>query len=192
MSELSRHTLGEDISMETVLGSGLWLVSVDKSQLEIAIVNLAVNARDAMPRGGKLTIETSNAFLDESYARLHPDAKLGQYAMVAVSDSGTGMSAEQVLTRAFDPFFTTKEHGRGTGLGLSQVFGFVKQSSGHIKIYSEPNQGTTVKIYFPRLQENALVQEPQDTRYRSRALAPVKPYSSLKTTRTCAPSLAHC
>jgi signal transduction histidine kinase len=150
MADLLRHLLGESVSMETVLGAGLWPVAVDRSQLETAVINLAVNARDAMPAGGKLTIETSNTFLDEVYARTHSEVKPGQYAMLAVSDTGVGMSAE-VAARAFDPFFTTKDSGQGTGLGLSQVFGFVKQSSGHVKLYSEPGLGTTVKIYLPRL-----------------------------------------
>ena len=165
-SELLRHALGESIALETVLGSGLWPVSVDRNQLETAILNLALNARDAMPEGGKLTIETSNSLLDEAYAALayaalHPDLKPGQYAMVAVSDTGSGMSPE-VASRAFDPFFTTKEVGRGTGLGLSQVFGFSKQSDGHAKIYSEVGQGTTVKLYLPRLRGNvdAVTAEP--------------------------------
>jgi signal transduction histidine kinase len=150
MAEVLRTTLGENVSMEVVVGSGLWPVALDRNQLETALLNLAVNARDAMPHGGKLTIETSNAFLDESYARIHSEVKPGQYAMVAVSDTGAGMSSD-IVDRAFEPFFTTKESGRGTGLGLSQVFGFVKQSGGHVKIYTEPGQGTTVKMYFPRL-----------------------------------------
>ncbi len=150
MAELLRTTLGENVSMEVVVGSGLWPVALDRNQLETALLNLAVNARDAMPRSGKLTIETSNAFLDESYAQRHSEVRPGQYAMLAVSDTGVGMSSE-IANRAFEPFFTTKESGRGTGLGLSQVFGFVKQSGGHVKIYSEPGQGTTVKMYFPRL-----------------------------------------
>jgi nitrogen-specific signal transduction histidine kinase len=150
MAELLRPILGESVQMEAVLGSGLWSVLVDKSQLETAIVNLAVNARDAMPNSGKLTVETSNAFLDEDYASLHPEVKPGQYAMIAVTDTGVGMTPETVA-KAFDPFFTTKEAGRGTGLGLSQVFGFIKQSGGHVKIYSELGTGTTVKMYFPRL-----------------------------------------
>jgi len=150
IADLLRHLLGESVSMETVLGGGLWPVAVDRSQLETAIINLAVNARDAMPSGGKLTIETSNTFLDEAYATTNAEVRSGQYAMLAVSDTGIGMSTE-VAARAFDPFFTTKDSGQGTGLGLSQVFGFVKQSSGHVKLYSEPGEGTTVKMYFPRL-----------------------------------------
>jgi signal transduction histidine kinase len=148
MSELLRRTLGETIQMETVLAGGLWQVRADSSQLENAILNLAVNARDAMPEGGRLTIETANAHLDDSYAADH-NVSAGQYVMLAVTDTGGGMSHD-VVARAFDPFFTTKGAGKGTGLGLSQVFGFVKQSGGHVKIYSEPAQGTTVKIYLPR------------------------------------------
>ena len=152
MHDLLRHLIGESVSMEAVVSSGLWPVAVDKNQLETAIINLAVNARDAMPSGGKLTVETSNAYLDEVYAYAHPEVSAGQYTMVAVSDTGVGMSKE-IAARAFDPFFTTKDVGRGTGLGLSQVFGFVKQSGGHIKIYSELGHGTTIKMYFPRLLE---------------------------------------
>src|SRR5262249_1547613 len=133
MSELLRQTLGEGVAIETVLSGGIWSTSVDPNQLETAILNLAVNARDAMPRGGKLTIETANAFLDEDYAAAHEEVKAGQYVMIAVSDTGAGMTKEAV-SRAFEPFFTTKEPGHGTGLGLSQVYGFIKQSGGHVKI----------------------------------------------------------
>lgn len=150
MSEMLRRSLGETIAIETVLAGGLWLVSVDPSQLENAIINLAVNGRDAMPQGGRLTIETANAFLDEAYAGAHEEVIAGQYAMLAITDNGIGMPGE-ILNQVFDPFFTTKEAGRGTGLGLSQVYGFIKQSGGHVTIYSEPGQGTTVKMYLPRL-----------------------------------------
>jgi CheY-like chemotaxis protein len=149
MSELLARTLGEPIRIETVLAGGLWRCHADASQLENAVVNLAVNARDAMPDGGRLTIETANCHLDERYSASHNGVPAGQYVLIAVSDTGEGMSAE-VQDRAFDPFFTTKPVGKGTGLGLSQVFGFVRQSGGHVKIYSEVGQGTTVKIYLPR------------------------------------------
>jgi len=149
MAEMIRRTLGESINVETVLASGIWRVHVDPNQLESALLNLAVNARDAMNDEGKVTIETSNAYIDDRYAREHAEVKEGQYVLVAVSDTGAGMPPE-VIAKAFEPFFTTKGPGKGTGLGLSQVFGFVKQSGGHIKIYSEPGQGTTVKIYLPR------------------------------------------
>ncbi|MBN8830167.1 MAG: response regulator, partial [Sphingomonadales bacterium] len=149
ISELLRRTLGEQVQIETVLAGGLWRVHADPEQLESALVNLAVNARDAMPEGGKLTIETANSELDERYAGQHEDVRPGQYVMISVTDTGVGMAIE-VIEQAFEPFFTTKEVGRGTGLGLSQVFGFVKQSAGHVKIYSEPGEGTTVKIYLPR------------------------------------------
>ena len=149
-SELLGRTLGETIVIETVMAARLWPVLVDENQLQNALLNLAVNARDAMPGGGKLTIETANVFLDEAYAKGEDEVRAGQYAMLAVSDTGTGMPPD-VLDKVFEPFFTTKEIGRGTGLGLSQVYGFIKQSGGHVKIYSEPGRGTTVKIYLPRL-----------------------------------------
>jgi signal transduction histidine kinase/CheY-like chemotaxis protein len=149
MAELLRRTIGEQVELESVLGGGLWRARVDPGQLESAILNLAVNARDAMPGGGRLTIETLNASLDDDYAAHHGDVVAGQYVLVAVSDTGAGMT-QDVIARAFDPFFTTKPVNRGTGLGLSQVYGFVKQSGGHVKIYSEPGQGTVVKIYLPR------------------------------------------
>ena len=149
MSELIDRALGETIKMETVLAGGLWRANVDPSQLENAILNLCVNARDAMPEGGHLTVETANSHLDETYCRAHPGVAAGQYVLLAVTDNGEGMSAS-TLQKAFDPFFSTKAAGKGTGLGLSQVYGFVKQSGGHIKIYSEPGHGTTVKVYLPR------------------------------------------
>jgi PAS domain S-box-containing protein len=154
MADLLTRTLGETIQLETVTGGGLWRVEADPNQLESAILNLAVNARDAMPDGGKLTIETSNAHLDHAYAAEHVEVQPGQYVVIAVSDMGVGME-RQTLARAFEPFFTTKEVGKGTGLGLSMVYGFVKQSGGHVAIYSEPGVGTTVKIYLPRLMGEA-------------------------------------
>jgi signal transduction histidine kinase/ActR/RegA family two-component response regulator len=149
MSELLHRTLGESIRIETVLTGGIWRVAADANQLENALLNLAVNARDAMETGGKLTIETSNAFLDDAYARAN-EIKPGQYVVVAVTDTGTGMPSD-VMQKAFEPFFTTKDVGKGSGLGLSQVYGFIKQSEGHAKIYSEPGDGTTIKLYLPRL-----------------------------------------
>ena len=150
LADLLGRSLGENIDIETVGAGGLWRVEIDPVQLEAAILNLALNARDAMPHGGRLTIETHNAHLDEQYCRRHADVRPGQYVQIAITDTGSGMS-EDVIARAFDPFFTTKQVGQGTGLGLSQVYGFVKQSGGHVKIYSEVGQGTTVKIYLPRL-----------------------------------------
>jgi two-component system, NtrC family, sensor kinase len=149
ISDLLNRSLGENIALETISGAGIWKIECDVSELESALLNLALNARDAMPDGGKLTIETSNAYLDDEYCRHHVELTPGQYVLIAVSDDGGGMSAE-TIERAFDPFFTTKETGKGTGLGLSQVYGFVKQSKGHVRIYSEPGEGTTIKLYFPR------------------------------------------
>ncbi|MFZ0122796.1 MAG: ATP-binding protein, partial [Xanthobacteraceae bacterium] len=153
MSELLSSTIGEAITIETVLGAGLWRVALDPNELEAALLNLAVNSRDSMADGGRLTIETSNAYLDEDYiSKEGADSPAGQYVLIAVSDTGSGMSPE-VIEQAFEPFFTTKPKGIGTGLGLSMVYGFVKQSAGHVKIYSEVGHGTTVKMYFPRVLE---------------------------------------
>jgi PAS domain S-box-containing protein len=149
-SEMLQRTLGELVTIETVLGAGLWWVQADPSELENALLNLAVNARDAMPDGGKLTVETANTHLDDAYAAQHGELSPGEYVLLAVSDSGTGMPKEVIL-KAFEPFFTTKPIGQGTGLGLSQVYGFIKQSGGHVKICSEPGEGTSVKLYLPRL-----------------------------------------
>ncbi len=160
MSDLLRRTLGESISIETVRAGGLWLAHVDVAQLETALVNLAVNARDAMPGGGKLTIETANAYLDRTYANTQEELIPGQYVLVAVTDTGTGMTPE-VLAQVFEPFFTTKPVGQGTGLGLSQVHGFVKQTGGHITIYSEVGHGTTIKLYLPRSTEQVEAPAPE-------------------------------
>lgn len=163
MSEIFYRSLGEPIAVETVLAAGLWQTAADPNQLETALLNLAVNARDAMPSGGKLTIETANAHIDEGYAATQAEVIPGQYVVICVSDTGVGMD-KNTIAQVFEPFFTTKEPGKGTGLGLSQVYGFVKQSGGHVKLYSELEQGTTVKIYLPRLLiedhsvENASVQ----------------------------------
>jgi two-component system, NtrC family, sensor kinase len=158
LSEFLMRTLGETVSLEVVGAAGLWKTEADHAQFEAALINLAINARDAMPKGGRLTIETSNAYLDDVYCRQYPDVPPGQYVLTSVSDTGTGMS-QTVMDRAFEPFFSTKSAGSGTGLGLSQVYGFVKQSGGHVKIYSEPEHGTTVKIYLPRIAGGALIEE---------------------------------
>jgi signal transduction histidine kinase/CheY-like chemotaxis protein len=149
MSELVRRMLGETISIETVLAGGIWSCFCDANQLESALLNLVLNARDAMPDGGALTVETQNTLLDDSYADAHEEVKAGQYVMVSISDTGTGMMPE-IVAQVFEPFFTTKQAGEGSGLGLSMVYGFIKQSGGHIKIYSELGQGTAVKLYLPR------------------------------------------
>ncbi len=149
MSDLLRRTLGGGVDVETVLAGGLWQTRVDANQLENALLHLAVNARDAMPAGGKLTIATANSHLDDAYAAAHAEVRAGQYVMVAISDTGDGMTPE-IIARAFDPFFTTKPLGQGTGLGLSMVYGFVKQSGGHVQISSEPAHGSTVRLYLPR------------------------------------------
>jgi PAS domain S-box-containing protein len=148
MSELLDRSLGELVRLEMIMAAGLWRVKADPAQLESAILNLAVNARDAMPKGGRLTIETSNSSIDQKYAREYALIP-GQYVLVAVTDNGIGIP-DDVVGKVFDPFFTTKDVGKGTGLGLSQVYGFVRQSGGHVKIYSEVDVGTTVKIYLPR------------------------------------------
>lgn len=149
MTDLLRRALGERIAVETVIAGGLWNTLADPTQVENTILNMAINARDAMPDGGRLTLEVANAYLDDAYAAAHEEVTPGQYVMLAVSDTGTGMTSE-VVTRVFEPFFTTKPEGRGTGLGLAQAYGFVKQSGGHIKIYTELGHGTTIKLYLPR------------------------------------------
>jgi two-component system NtrC family sensor kinase len=162
MSDLLTRSLGETVQLETIGGAGVWNVEVDVSELETTLLNLALNARDAMPESGKLTIETSNAYLDEQYCRQHEGVVPGQYVLIAVTDNGIGMSRE-TLEKAFEPFFTTKETGKGTGLGLSQVYGFMKQSGGHVKIYSELGEGTTINLYLPRHDGNdttGTVEEP--------------------------------
>jgi signal transduction histidine kinase/CheY-like chemotaxis protein len=149
MSDLLQRTLGERINVRTVLDPEACRIETDPTELEAAILNLAVNARDAMPAGGELVIETANVELDSAYAQANGDLTAGPYALIAVTDTGVGMTAD-VLKKVFEPFFTTKPDGRGTGLGLSQVYGFVKQTGGHVKLYSEPTIGTTAKIYFPK------------------------------------------
>ncbi len=149
LADFLQRAIGEDVSLEVVGAAGLWQVEADQTELEAATLNLAINARDAMPEGGKLTIEAANAYLDDAYCKQYSDVRPGQYVLISVSDTGTGMPKE-VVERAFEPFFTTKQAGQGTGLGLSQVYGFVKQSGGHVKIYSEVGEGTTIRVYLRR------------------------------------------
>jgi len=144
-----RRAVGEKVSVEYVTSGGLWNTTIDATQFQTAVLNLAINGRDAMPDGGKLTIEVANAALDDAYAASHPEVEPGQYVMFAITDTGKGMDAATSM-RALDPFFTTKPVGEGTGLGLPQVYGFVKQTGGHLKIYSEVDEGTTIKLYLPR------------------------------------------
>jgi nitrogen-specific signal transduction histidine kinase len=159
--KLFRPSLGEHIEIEAALDEHAWPALVDPTQLTTALLNLAVNARDAMPKGGKLTLETSNVALDEAYSREHSDVTPGDYVMIAVSDTGTGIPAT-IRDKIFDPFFSTKGFGKGTGLGLSMVYGFVKQSSGHINVYSEEGHGTTVKLYLPRATAAEEISEATD------------------------------
>ena len=173
LSDFLRRTLGETIKLEIVGANGLWQAEADPVQLESAILNLAVNARDAMAAGGKLTIATENVTLDEKYCQQHDELVPGQYVRIAVGDTGSGMPAD-VLERVFEPFFTTKKAGQGTGLGLAQVYGFVKQSRGHIEIDSEPGRGTTVTIYLPALPGNVR-EEPTPN---GRPPAPISPRRS--------------
>jgi PAS domain S-box-containing protein len=164
MSNLFKRTVSEAIDIEIVAGEHLWAAEVDPGQLEVALLNLVINARDAMPEGGHLTIETINAYLDEDYAAHHDEVSAGEYVMISVSDTGHGMSPS-VMAQAFDPFFTTKDVGKGSGLGLSMVYGFVKQSGGHAKIYSEEGEGTTIKLYFPRvMKEEPVVSQLYESR----------------------------
>jgi PAS domain S-box-containing protein len=154
VAPLLQRALGEDRPLEIVGAAGAWNIEADPAQLETALLNLAVNARDAMPQGGKVTLEAANVYVDEVYAARHADIKAGQYCLLSLTDSGVGMSPE-TLSHVFEPFFTTKTAGQGTGLGLSQVYGFLKQSGGHVNIYSEERQGTCIKMYFPRVYEDA-------------------------------------
>lgn len=165
-AEFMRRSLGEAVEIEAVGSAGLWQVEADPNYLETALLNLAINARDAMPRGGKITIEAANIYADEDYCRVNPEVTPGPYVAICVSDTGSGMSPE-VVSHAFEPFYTTKEPGHGTGLGLSQVYGFVKQSGGHIKIYSEVGHGTTIKIYLPRFFGKRETEESEDERLAS-------------------------
>jgi len=158
LTGMLRHMLGEPVEASLTLAPDLWPVHLDQAQLESALLNLAINARDAMPQGGKLVFEATNVTLDAEYGAQNPGVAPGDYILVAVSDTGVGMSPE-VLARAFEPYFTTKEVGKGSGLGLSMVFGFINQSGGHVKIYSELGHGTTVRLYLPRAQAAAAVPE---------------------------------
>lgn len=162
-ADLLRRTLGEGVELEMVLAGGLWLTKCDPNQLESAILNLAINARDAMPDGGKLTIETCNTHLDAAYVAQHRHVEAGQYVCIAVTDTGVGMDAD-TIAKAFEPFFTTKPIGQGTGLGLSMIYGFARQSEGHASIYSEPGKGTTFKLYLPRHWGESETAEPEAAR----------------------------
>lgn len=155
IKEMLRRALREDIDIQIVLSDGLWLTEIDPAQIEVALLNLAINSRDAMPNGGILTIKTTNIEIDDATVSVEPDLRAGQYVVIAVSDTGQGIPKDQIA-RVFEPFFTTKPVGQGTGLGLSMVYGFVKQTAGHIQIYSEVDEGTTINLYFPRhLGDNA-------------------------------------
>ena len=153
--KLLMRTLGENITIELALASDVWPVVIDRAQFEAVIANLATNARDAMPKGGRLLVDTRNGQLDQSYAEAHAEVTPGEYVVIEVTDSGCGIPSDR-LTRIFEPFYTTKEQGKGTGLGLSMVFGFMKQSGGHISVYSEPGKGTTFRLYLPRFEEAAV------------------------------------
>src|SRR5690606_26528612 len=152
------RTLSEEIEIQLLPDPGLWLAVVDPAQLEAALLNLAINARDAMPDGGRLIIETANVRLDEAAVALTPDMQPGDYVLISVTDFGVGMS-EEVAARVFEPFFTTKEKGKGSGLGLPMVYGFVRQSRGNVRIYSEPGEGTTISLYFPRADQQTAAPE---------------------------------
>ena len=175
LSDMLIRTVGETIAVETILGGGVWPTFVDVSQLENAIVNLVVNARDAMPEGGRITIETANASLDEAYCSQFGDVAPGQYVLLSVTDTGTGIAPEN-LSKVFEPFFTTKSGSTRTGLGLAMIYGFVKQSKGHIRFYSEVGQGTTAKIYLPRMAGAARAESvPEAARAESLGIAQANP-----------------
>jgi PAS domain S-box-containing protein len=161
MDEMLRRTIGEGVEIETIISGGLWNALIDPMQIENAVLNLAINARDAMEGFGKLTIEAGNGYIDDAYARVHDDVSPGQYVVLSVTDTGSGMSPE-LMAKVFEPFFSTKPEGKGTGLGLSMVYGFVKQTGGHVKIYSEVGHGTTIKMYFPRSAEQEDIEVEQN------------------------------
>ncbi|HUZ71664.1 MAG TPA: MASE4 domain-containing protein [Stellaceae bacterium] len=183
ISKLLARTLGEQVTVALALGENIWPVEADPAQLEASLTNLATNARDAMPKGGRLTITTGNRTLDEDYAGLHAEVRPGDYAMIEVSDTGSGMPADTV-SHIFEPFFTTKEPGKGTGLGLSMVFGFMKQSGGHINVYSEMGVGTTFRLYLPRAatgaQEAAAAPAPSLARGRNERVLVVEDNADLR------------
>ena len=174
LSDMLTRTVGEAIAVETVLASGLWPAFADVSQLENAIVNLVVNARDAMPQGGRITLETANASLDEAYCAQFGDVEPGQYVLLSVTDTGTGISPEN-LGKVFEPFFTTKGAATRTGLGLSMIYGFVKQSKGHIRLYSEVGHGTTAKIYLPRRRAPRVESVPAPQRKENARISSARP-----------------
>ncbi|MFO1073687.1 MAG: response regulator, partial [Geminicoccaceae bacterium] len=186
LDDMLHRTLGEAIELETVVAGGLWKCLVDPAQFENALLNLAINARDAMESRGRLTIEVGNAYLDDTYTQRHPDVAPGQYVQLAVSDTGCGIAPE-LIERVFEPFFTTKPEGQGTGLGLSMVYGFAKQSDGHVKIYSEPGQGTTVRLYLPRSraredEDTLLINEPVQPRHGEGTVLVVEDDSAVRRT----------
>lgn len=186
MEDLLRRSIGEAVEMETVVSGGLWNTFVDPNQVENAVLNLAINARDAMDGMGKLTIEVRNAILDHDYSATNHDVEPGQYVMLAVSDTGSGIPSA-IIDNVFEPFFTTKPEGKGSGLGLSMVYGFIKQSGGHVKIYSESDQGTTVKLYLPRVHEAedvAVGPEPVDASGGTETILVVEDDEEVRTTVT--------